>query len=266
MSTPTAHQIRMDVAPIPRMAWMETRAKLLNRIRVPAFTFFSLAMPVGFFALFNAIYGSQRQTGGVTAGKYLLASMATYACANVMVYNFGIGIANDRGQKMDLLQRAMPLPGAVAMAANLLSAVAFAAGALLVLFAYALTIGGVRIDAATTGDLLVRLLLGALPMAGLGIAIGYGTGPNVAPALTNAIYLPMTFLSGIFIPLAILPAAIRSIGSLLPTYHYAQLAWGALGASDESLGVAVLWLVGWGIVLFFLALRVYRLDQSRKFS
>jgi ABC-2 type transport system permease protein len=266
MSAHAAHQIRMDVAPIPRMTWMETRAKLLNRIRVPAFTFFSLAMPVGFFALFNAIYGSGRATGGVNVGKYLLASYGTYACAIVMVYNFGIGIANDRGQKMDLLQRAMPLPGAVAMVANLLSALAFAASALIVLFAYALTIGGVHIDAPTTADLLVRLLLGALPMAGLGIAIGYGVGPNVAPALTNAIYLPMTFLSGIFIPLAILPAAIRSIGSWLPTYHYAQLAWGALGASNESLGVAVLWLVGWGIVLFFLALRVYRLDQSRKFS
>ena len=104
-------------------------------------------------------------------------------------------------------------------------------------------------------------------MAGLGMAIGYGAGPNVAPALTNAIYLPMTFLSGIFIPLAILPSGIRTVGSWLPTYHYAQLAWGAIGARNvESMLTAILWLVGWGVVLFILALRIYRLDQDKKFS
>jgi ABC-2 type transport system permease protein len=248
------------------MLWKQTRATLLNRLRIPAFTFFSLVMPVGFFALFNAIYGNQKATAGAPVGKYLLASYGTYACAIVMVYNFGIGIANDRGQKMDLLQRAMPLPGVVATVAHILSALAFAAMALLILFAYALTVGGVRIDATTSLDLLVRLLLGSLPMAGLGMAIGYGTGPNVAPALTNAIYLPMTFLSGIFIPLAILPSAIRSIGSWLPTYHYAQLAWGAIGANNESMLTAILWLVAWGLGLFFVAVRVYRLDQSKKFA
>jgi ABC-2 type transport system permease protein len=167
---------------------------------------------------------------------------------------------------MDLLQRAMPLPATVVTVAQILSALVFAALSLIPLFAYALTIGGVRLDVTTTLDLLVRLLLGALPMAGLGIAIGYGAGPNVAPALTNAVYLPMTFLSGIFIPFQILPSGIKRVGSWLPTYHYAQLAWGAIGRNDETMLTAILWLVGWGVVLFFLALRVYRLDQDKKFS
>src|SRR5205807_10397624 len=119
------------------------------------------------FVLFNAMFGGQKAPGGVAYGKYILASYGTYACGIVMVYNFGIGIANDRGQKMDLLQRAMPLPGSVVTVAQILSGLAFAALSLVVLFAYALTIGGVRLDFTTTVDLLVRLLLGALPLAGL---------------------------------------------------------------------------------------------------
>ncbi|MBO0687027.1 MAG: hypothetical protein J2P45_28080, partial [Candidatus Dormibacteraeota bacterium] len=68
-------EIPMDVAPLPRMIWLESRAKFLNRVRVPAFTFFSLVMPVGFFALFNGIYSNQ----GGEVGKWLLASYGTYA-------------------------------------------------------------------------------------------------------------------------------------------------------------------------------------------
>ena len=51
MSTTAAagQAIRMDVAPLSQMLWKQTRATLLNRLRVPAFTFFSIFMPLMFF-------------------------------------------------------------------------------------------------------------------------------------------------------------------------------------------------------------------------
>jgi ABC-2 type transport system permease protein len=260
--------ITMDVAPISRMLFTHSRALLLSRLRNPAFAVFSLAMPVMFFALFNAIFGSQRQAGGVTAGEYILISYATYAVANVMVYNFGIGIANERARKLDLLQRAMPIPPLAAALAQVIFAMVFALISLLILFAYAYLIGGIRLGALTWLDLIWRLLLGSLPMVGLGMAIGYSSGANAAPAIANVIYLPMAFLSGIFIPFAILPKVVQQIGQVLPTYHYAQLGWSVLGhgVADESAGKALLWLAAWTIALFVIAIRLYRLDESRKFS
>jgi ABC-2 type transport system permease protein len=258
----------MEVAPIGRMLFMQARAQVLARLRNPAFSVLSLGMPVMFFALFDAIFGSQPQAPGVSAGKYILVSYATYAVANVMVYNFGIGVANERGRKLDLLQRAMPLPPLVATLAQVLFALVFALAALLILFAYAFLVGGIRLPATTWLDLVWRLLLGSFPMIGLGMAIGYGTGANTAPALVNVIYLPMAFLSGIFIPFRILPSVIQRIGQVLPTYHYAQLGWGTLGpgVADEAAVTALLWLAGWTVVMFALAIRLYRLDESRKFS
>lgn len=258
----------VDVAPVGRMLFMQTRSLLLGRIRTPAFAVLSLGLPVMFFALFNAIFGSQRQGSGVTAGEYILVSYATYAVANVMVYNFGIGVANDRGRKLDLLQRAMPLPPLVAVVAQILFALIFALIAVLLLFAYAFLIGGVRLDALTWVDLIWRLLLGSFPFIALGMAVGYGTSPNSAPAIVNVVYLPMAFLGGIFIPFSVLPSVIQKIGQVLPTYHYAQLGWATLGhgVASESTATALLWTLGWSVVLFALALRVYRVDESRKFS
>ena len=95
--------VTMDVAPIGRMLYLQTRSQLVSRLRTPAFSVLSLGLPVMFFALFNAIYGNQKQPGGLVAGEYLLVSYATYAVANVMVFNFGIGVANERSRKLDLL-------------------------------------------------------------------------------------------------------------------------------------------------------------------
>jgi ABC-2 type transport system permease protein len=257
-----------DVAPIGRMLYLQTRAQLISRLRTPAFSVLSLGLPVMFFAFFNAIFGSQRQAAGISAGEYILVSYATYAVANVMVFNFGIGVANERSRKLDLLQRAMPLPPIVATIAQVLFALIFALVALLLLFAYAYLIGGIRLGAATWLDLIWRLLLGSFPMLGLGMAIGYGTSANSAPAIVNIIYLPMSFLSGIFIPFSILPSFVQKIGQVLPTYHYAQLGWNVLGGgvANEGTGTALLWIAGWTIVLLFAAMRMYRLDESRKFS
>lgn len=258
----------IETAPIGRMLYLQTRAQLVSRLRTPAFSVLSLGLPVMFFALFNAIFGSQRQASGVIAGEYILVSYATYAVANVMVFNFGIGVANERSRKLDLLQRAMPLPPVVATLAQVLFALIFAFIALVLLFGYAFIVGGIRLEPTTWLDLTWRLLLGSFPMIGLGMAIGYVASANSAPAIVNAIYLPMTFLSGIFIPFSILPSFIQKIGQVLPTYHYAQLGWNVLGpgVANEGTGVALLWLAGWSIVLLALAMRAYRLDESRKFS
>src|SRR5215470_3677801 len=208
-----------DVAPLGRMLVTQTRFQLLTRLRIPAFSVLSLGLPVMFYALFNAIYGSTK-LNGVTGSEFILVSYATYAVANVMVFNFGMGVANERGRKLDLLQRAMPLPPAVAALAQVVTAMIFALIALAILFAYAYVVGGIRLGAGTWLDLLWRLVVGSFPMIGLGMAIGYAVNANTAPAVVNLIYLPMTFLSGIFIPFSVLPKVVQDVGQVLPMYHY----------------------------------------------
>src|SRR3989442_2503283 len=183
-----------------------------------------------------------------------------------MVFNFGSGSGNERGQKPALLQGATPLPPAVAATAQVIFSLTFALIALIVLFIYAFIAGGVRLSPETWLGFTAKLLVGSFPMMGLGLAIGYTTSANAAPAVTNLIYLPMSFISGIFIPINQLPSAIQTVGKLLPLYHYSQLPLQSVGQNTESLQTAVLWLIGWTVGLFALALRFYRMDESRKFS
>ncbi len=256
----------MTAAPLLRMLLAQTRSEILMRWRVPAFSLTNLVLPIVFFTFFGLPVAHIVRGDGVSVGAYLLASFGAYAVGSVMVYGFGIGVANERGMKVDRLMRASPLPALVFMVAKVLTALVFSLVALVLLIGYGVVVGGIHQTPAVWAAIIARLLAGSLPFIALGFAIGYWAGPHAAPAVANLIYLPLSFASGLFVPLNQLPAFIQTLAPFLPSYHYAQLAWSALGAGRESLGVSLLWLGAYTAVFLTLAIRSYRREERAKFA
>ena len=232
----------MTTAPLLPMLLAQTRSEFAIRWRVPAFSLTSLVLPIVFFTFFGLPYAGQTFPNGVSVGAYLLASFAAYAVGNVMVYGFGIGVAVERGQKVDVLLRATPLPPGVAISAKVLNALIFSLLSISALIVYGVVAGGIHQGVAVWLNVIVRLLAGSLPFVGLGFAIGYSVGPNAAPAVANLVYLPLAFASGLFMPVSQLPGFVQRLAPYLPSYHYGQLAWSAVGAPAESLAVSLAWL------------------------
>jgi len=192
-------------AAIGPMLVRQTAAEFLKLWRVPAFTATSLFLPVMFYAFIGVGQSTQMIFPGVTFGAYFLASMAVYSVANVMIFSFGISVATERGMKMDVLMRATPMPPAIFLLSKCITAVAFAALTLVVLFPFAYFAGSVRLDVDAWATLAYRVLLGSIPFIALGFAIGYLSGPNSAVAVINLIYLPTAFASGFSFPSSCCP-------------------------------------------------------------
>jgi ABC-2 type transport system permease protein len=185
-----------------------------------------------------------------------------------MVLGFGISIANERGQQQDLLMKTTPLPPVVFFTAKALSALVIALFALVVLSLFAAVAGGVTLSTSQWLTLGARAMLCSIPFIGLGFGLGYLAGPNSAPAVTNLIYLPTAFASGLFFPLRFLPHFLSQIAPYLPLYRGAQLVWDAVGAPTESGSISDDWvyMAGFTVAFFLLALWAYRRDQGRKFN
>lgn len=249
-----------------RMFFAQLRCELLMRWRIPAFSITNLALPIMFFTFFALPVARLPYRDGVSVGAYLLASFGAYAVGSVAVYGFGIGVATERGMKVDLLMRATPLPAAVHIGAKLVTALVFSLISLSLLIAYGTLVGGVERDPAVWVAVVARLLAGSPPFITLGFAIGYLAGPHAAPGVANLVYLPLAFGSGLFVPIEQLPGFVQAMAPLLPNYHHAQLAWGALGAGREPLGVSLAWLAFYTAGFGALALRGYRRDAHRKFG
>src|ERR1700716_570890 len=161
-----------EVAAVGPMLVQSTRAEFLKLWREPIFSIFSMALPVMFYFFFG-ISSAKTVVHGVNIGAVIMASLSAYGVANVMLCSFGIGVAVDRGRKFDVLMRATPLRPIATMIARLLTALAFALLALLILFLFAAIVGGQRMEAGQWVTLTWRLLLGSIPFLALGFAIGY---------------------------------------------------------------------------------------------
>jgi ABC-2 type transport system permease protein len=266
----SAATIRSATAPFLPMLAKQSWAEFIKLFRVPAFSTTSIVLPAMFYAFIGLGQAKQPLSHGssVTFGEYFLASMALYGVANVMVLGFGISLANERGQKQDLLMQATPLPAPVFFLAKTLSALVIAFMALVVLSILAFVAGGANLDSSQWVTLFVRAMLCSIPFVGLGFGLGYIAGPNSAPAVTNLIYLPTAFASGLFFPLNLLPHFLQDLAPYLPLYRGAQLVWDSVGAPTEGGSITTdwLWMGGYTVVFFVLAIWAYRRDQGRKFN
>ena len=72
--------------------------------------------------------------------------------------------------------------------------------------------------------------------------------------------------SGLFMPVTQLPGFVQKIAPYLPSYHYGQLAWSAVGSSSEPLLTSLAWLAGYTVLFMAITARAYRREQSLKFT
>jgi ABC-2 type transport system permease protein len=155
------------------------------------------------------------------------------------------------------------MPPLAFFVAKLVMCVIFATTIVCVLAVLGITVGQVRLPAATWLRLITTLVLGAVPFCALGLALGYLVGPNSAPPIVNLIYLPMSFLSGLWLPFEILPPAVKAIAPFLPAFHLGQLALGAIGAGNGAPAWShVTALAGFTLIGLGLAYWGFRRDES----
>ncbi|HZO94192.1 MAG TPA: ABC transporter permease [Candidatus Baltobacteraceae bacterium] len=244
----------------------ETRAELTKLVRLPAYAIPSLAFPLGFYAFFGIALNAGHGVGATTAAMYLLATYGAFGVVGCALFGFGVGVATERGQGWLLVKRASPMPPAAYFLAKALATMAFAAAVVLLLGAFGAAFGGVRLAPERWIALLVALVAGSVPFAAIGLAVGFLAGPNSAPAIVNLVYLPMSFLSGLWVPVEGLPAPIAHLAPFLPTYHLGQLALGIVSPGHGSAWVHAAILAAWALTGALAAAYAMRRDEGRMYG
>ena len=232
---------------IAHITMNETRAELTKFARLPAYVIPTLAFPVAFYAFFGLAMNGSQHIGPTTVATYMLATFGAFGVVGCALFAFGVSVAMERGQGWLLVKRASPMPPAAYFVAKVLTMMAFAAVIVAMLCLLAAEFGGVRLAPGAWLALIAALILGSIPFGAIGLAIGFVAGPNSAPAIVNVVYLPMSFLAGLWIPIEALPPFIAHVAPFLPTYHLGQLALGTIGPGHGSalthIAVLALWTV-----------------------
>ena len=231
---------------------LEAKYEFLRVLRTPAFAVPTLLFPPMFYLLFGLVLN--RNSGD--ASHYLFATYSVFGVMAPGLFGFGVGVAIERERGWLALKRVAPMPPGAYLLSKMAMAALFALIIYLILAAMAYGLGGVRLGLGQWFVLGAIAVLGVLPFCALGLLIGSRVNASAAPAIVNFIYLPMAFLSGLWMPLNLLPDFIGRIAPLWPAYHLAQLALATIGRGDGSDSLPhVAALLGFTAICFAIARR-----------
>ncbi len=234
--------------------------QVVETFRQPMYLVSTLLFPPMFFWFFAV-----PNIKSVEAARFMMGSFACFAFLGVVLFQFGVMIAQERGSRWYVTLRALPVHPFSILLARLIGGLPFGL----------LAVGGVILTAHATVDVglptdrwlpfLVGVVLGGLPFAVLGLLIGVVATPKTALPLANLIYLPLSFGGGLWLPPNALPSSLESVSKFLPTRFYGDIVWAQIGGgpiAERSLwGLALYFSVGL-VAAFYFFLR----DEGEKFS
>jgi ABC-2 type transport system permease protein len=235
------------------LAWEQFRFERRVFWRNPSAAFFNFVLPLLFLVLVASAFGGDDDVLEVLvpgiAGMSVLATTFTALA-------FGLTVLRENGILKRI--RGTPMPTWTYLTGLIGSAVlnAFLQVALIVLIGHLLY--GV---AWPENPLLLAAFtaLGVICFASLGVAFAHAI-PNedAAPAYTNAVFLPLIFISGVFYSNDDLPGVLRAIAEAMPLSHLIDgLSEAIVGGGGDALAAAAV--VGaWALAGLFLAVRFFR--------
>jgi ABC-2 type transport system permease protein len=223
------------VSPL-RIFLLEAHSEFLRLLRAPSFAIPTIAFPLLFYVLFGVLLTPVHASP--EAARRALASFLVLGAMAPGLFALGITLANDRERGLLELKRALPMPRGLYLVAKLAMSMLFAGIVALLLMTLAASAARVVLTLGAWCLLFVIAVLGVLPFCAIGLLVGASVRSNAAPAVLNLIYLPMSFLSGLWVPLAFLPHSLAALAPLWPSWHLAQIALAAIGMGEGGSAAA----------------------------
>lgn len=265
-STLIAASSRRPLGQTLKVMLKEVKYEFLKNLRLRMYSVSVVFFPVMFYILFGIVLG-RHGSAGINMASYAMATYGTFGVMGASLFGTAAGLAAERGLGWLQVKRASPMPPAIYFAAKVIMSMIFSAEVVLLLMLLGVTFGGVHMSILDAAKLLAILVAGSLPFCAMGLALGYFVGPNSAPPTINMIYLPLSFCSGLWVPLMFLPKIMRQIAEFLPPYHLSQLALGVVGGGrSESNWTHWEILIGFTLICLGIARIGYQRDEGKLYG
>jgi ABC-2 type transport system permease protein len=225
-----------------------------------------LIITVGFPVVFYMLFLGDRNAGKVIGGTvpwrvYLMVSMCSFG-ALVAALTAGARLSTERVSGWARQLRVTP----IAASSYLVTKVA--ASMLVVLPVIALvelvgsSFGGVHLATGRWLELSVVLWLTSLPLAVLGVFVGFMVNSETAFPVVTTLMFVLGYFGGLFNPVSSMPSGLRTAAHLLPNFHHASLGLALLDGRGPGVED---WLVlaGYGLVFSLAVIIKHRVEEAR---
>lgn len=208
--------------PLPglwRLGWVSTRLEVKAFYREKAAMIFVFSLPAVLMLLLGSIFKSMATLYGVTVGQLFAAGLIGGGIAATSFQYLGISIATERDRRMLKRLRVTPMPKTAYFLGKIgLVGLATMAEAVL-LVAVGMLIDHLSLPSSPQQwwTLAWVLVLGSVCFTLLGIAASsMAKSARSAPGIITLPFIVLQFMSGVFVPMTVIPGWLRDIASFFP--------------------------------------------------
>jgi ABC-2 type transport system permease protein len=254
----------------PTLIGHQLRYQLLSFWRTPIALFFTVILPLMMLVLFNALFGGEDiETDGGTwpVAQFFTGGLAAFTAVSATFTNLANLVPMRRDEGVLKRWRGTPLPPWAYVAGMVAASVVIAAAGVVLMVAVGTVAYDLELDPAKLPAAVLTFLVGVATFAALGLAVA-AVVPSAqsAPAVANAIILPLAFVSDVFIAVDDPPRWMEVLGDIFPLKPFVnsfQAAFdphvGAPGFQWDKLAYVALW----GAAGAAAALRWFRWEPRR---
>lgn len=194
------------------------RAYLLRSFRSRTSLFWNFAFPLVWLFVFGFIFG-----GGTAEGTgFLMPGIFAITILAISFAGVSYRLVNERERGTLRRYRVTPVRAPAVVLATAASSLALLAVSLLLLAVTAWIVFHVPVAGGVGGVALV-LAAGALAFVPLGLVVGsVAPSTDSAPAINNAIFFPLIFVTGAALPFSMLPGWVQTLGAALPPTYLVE--------------------------------------------
>ena len=200
--------------------------------------------------------------GTISTSVYYVPGIIALGVISAAFANLVSSVIAQRERGVLKRRRATPVPASALIAGRVLSAVVVAVVMAAVLLGIGWAAYGAVIPGRTVVALAVTVIVGAAAFCCLGYAVAsLIRNEDAALPVTQAMLLPLYFISGVFVPTSILPHWLADVGDVFPVKRLANALLVAYDPHTTGLGFSgqdLLIVAAWGVAGLIIALLRFR--------
>ncbi len=236
------------------------KVQFLDLLRWPGYVVPTVVFPAMFYALFDLPFA---RTRAEVADATALAFIA-FAIVGVTLYQFGVGIAQERGRPWERYLRTLPAGAGVRFGSRIVTALFFGLLTAAVVAAVARALTPIDLGLVQWLEVVLFSIAGGVPFVLIGVSIGYWSSARAAVPVATAANLLLAYAGGLWMPPQYLPEFVQRISPYLPTRMFADLLWSVTGNGRAPAALAGL--AFYTLIFAIVATIGYRRDERKRYA
>ena len=228
--------------------------------RNPAAAFFTFAFPIMFLVIFSSIFGD---------ADFFVPGIATFGIVSASFSNLAMSMTFLREEGVLKRVRGTPLPPTTFLVGRVIHALFLAYILVAVIAGFGAVLYGVALP-DTIPAFLLAIGIEAACFCALGLAVtALIPNTDAAPAIVNALVIPLAFISDVWAPYEDVPPWLQAVAEFFPLKHAVDSVKCAFNPLEEvCAGSAYQWfdlgiVLAWGVFGLIVAVKSFRWEPRR---